>query len=174
MLKAVIFDLDGLLVDTEIISYHVYREIFKKYNINISKESYVLNYCGKTDITSISNIIEEYKLPLSVKEGLKLIRERESEYIAKGVELKKGARELLDFLRSQHIKTALATSSDEKRARRILISTNINDMFDKFLRLRSKCEFQSSILQVSELVLFQVPLRCMKCEFIIILSFVDL
>lgn len=38
MTKAVIFDLDGLLIDSEIISYKIYKEILCKFGYEFSKE----------------------------------------------------------------------------------------------------------------------------------------
>ena len=46
MIKAVIFDLDGLLVDTEIISYQIYKELLNEYGYTFTKEEYARNYSG--------------------------------------------------------------------------------------------------------------------------------
>ena len=50
MTKAIIFDLDGLLIDSEIISYKIYKEILKKYGHKYSVEEYAANYSGKTEV----------------------------------------------------------------------------------------------------------------------------
>ncbi|MFQ9372574.1 MAG: HAD hydrolase-like protein [Faecalibacillus intestinalis] len=37
MLKAIIFDMDGLMVDTEIISFQCYKDIIESYGFNFTK-----------------------------------------------------------------------------------------------------------------------------------------
>lgn len=49
MRKAIIFDFDGLLVDTEIISYRVYKELLKPYGYELTMQDYAQNYSGKTE-----------------------------------------------------------------------------------------------------------------------------
>ena len=66
MIKAVIFDLDGLLVDTEIISFKIYEEMLSSFNISFSQQEYARNYSGKTEITNITNLIQSFHLPWSI------------------------------------------------------------------------------------------------------------
>jgi len=53
MIKAVIFDLDGLLIDSEIISYKIYKDILFEFGYEFSKENFAENFSGKTVITNI-------------------------------------------------------------------------------------------------------------------------
>ena len=48
MKNTVIFDLDGLLIDSEIISFQMYRDLTEKYGRSISMEDYIHGYSGKT------------------------------------------------------------------------------------------------------------------------------
>ena len=59
MTKAIIFDLDGLLIDSEIISYKIYKEILCKFGYEFSKEDYAQNYSGKTEISNVTNLIDK-------------------------------------------------------------------------------------------------------------------
>ena len=60
----------------------------------------------------------------------KKVYELEVRILAKGVNLKKGAKKLLAFLQREGIPIALATSSVESRARMILDSNGILSLFD--------------------------------------------
>lgn len=57
----------------------------------------------------------------------------EHRYNIQDVELKPGARELLLYLKQNHYKIAIASSSTEKRAINILKQHNIIDSFDEFV-----------------------------------------
>ncbi len=133
MTKAVIFDLDGLLIDSEIISYKIYKEILCKFGYEFSKEDYAQNFSGKTEIKNVTNLIEKYNLPWTVKLGLSKVLEIENKFLAEGVELKPGSRNLLAYLKENGFKIAIASSSAEKRALSILKQHNIIDCFDEFV-----------------------------------------
>ena len=45
-MEAVIFDLDGLLADTEIISLKVYQELLRDFGIPFTEETYSRDYSG--------------------------------------------------------------------------------------------------------------------------------
>ena len=46
MLKAVIFDMDVLMVDSEIISYYCYRDLLKDYRYEFTKAAYIRDFPG--------------------------------------------------------------------------------------------------------------------------------
>lgn len=133
MTKAVIFDLDGLLIDSEIISYKIYKEILYEFGYEFSKEEYAQNYSGKTEIANVSNLIDIYNLPWTVELGLSRVLEIENKFLAQGVELKLGARKLLSYLKENCFKIAIASSSTEERAFNILRQHNIIDSFNVFV-----------------------------------------
>lgn len=53
MKKAVIFDLDGLLIDSEIISYQIYCHILGKYGHSLTIEEYARTLSGKTAVVNM-------------------------------------------------------------------------------------------------------------------------
>ena len=130
--NAIIFDLDGLLVDTEIISYQIYKEMLEPFGYSFTKEEYAQGYSGKTGIVNMTNIISKYQLPYSIDEGMKIEEDIENRLLANGVALKKGAKELLVYLKENHYKIGLATSSTKNRAMLILQQHNIENYFDAF------------------------------------------
>ena len=133
MIKAVIFDLDGLLIDSEIISYKIYKEILHQFGYDFSIEEYAQNFSGKTEVRNVTNLIDTYSLPWTIEIGLDNVLEIESKFLAKGVTLKPGAKELLSYLKNKCFKIAIASSSTEDRALTILRQHNIIEYFDEFV-----------------------------------------
>lgn len=133
MTKAVIFDLDGLLVDTELISFKIYKEILAEIGHEFSLEEYAQKFSGKTELQNIRYLIENYYLPWTVEYGFEKVVEIENGFIAQGVDLKRGARELLSFLKAHQYKIAMASSIIEERALNILRQHDIVDYFDEFV-----------------------------------------
>ena len=130
MKKAVIFDLDGLLIDSEIISYKMYADLLKKHNLRFTLDTYVRHYSGKNGVTNMQNLIFTYHLPISLEQGLAYVDALEKGYFAEGVPLKPGARELLHFLKRRDIKILLASSSTRERALSALAQHGIENCFD--------------------------------------------
>lgn len=128
--KAVIFDLDGLLIDTEGISYSIYLDILRPYGQGFTLDVYLRDYSGKTLGDNISAIIRNFGLPISVEEGKAQYAERERFYFKNGVALKPGTRALLARLKESGCRIVLATSSAGERARGVLESDGIAGFFD--------------------------------------------
>ena len=129
-MEAVIFDLDGLLADTEIISLKVYQELLKDFGIPFTEETYSREYSGHREEENVQRFLDTYDLPWNFDQTLEKVYELETRILAKGVNLKKGAKNLLAFLQREGIPIALATSSVESRARMILDSNGILSLFD--------------------------------------------
>ena len=126
MIKTVIFDLDGLLVNSELMTYEFYKRILAEKEIDFSLKTYTDVYCGRTAVRNLTELIENYDLPFDVEKGMELTHEAEKEYLStKGVPLKKGAKELLDFLKNKDYGIYLASSSGKERAHTILSGNGI-------------------------------------------------
>ena len=128
-MEAVIFDLDGLLADTEIISLKVYQELLRDFGIPFTEETYSRDYSGHREEENVQRFLDTYDLPWNFDQTLDKVYELEAQILAKGVNLKKGAKNLLTYLQREGIPIALATSSVESRARMILDSNGILSLF---------------------------------------------
>ena len=132
-MEAVIFDLDGLLADTEIISLKVYQELLRDFGIPFTEETYSRDYSGHREEENVQRFLDTYDLPWNFDQTLAKVYELEARILAKGVNLKKGAKNLLTYLQKEGIPIALATSSVESRARMILDSNGILSLFDRLV-----------------------------------------
>lgn len=133
MVKAVIFDMDGLLVDTEIVSYQILKEILAGFGREFSLEEYTRDFSGKPETANAAHLVEAYRLPWTAAEALERIFRREEELHAQGVALKPGAKELLAYLRETGRGVAMASSSTRDRALALLDQHGITDYFQQFV-----------------------------------------
>lgn len=133
MVKAVIFDLDGLLVDTEIISYRILEEILAGFGYRFTLEEYTRGFSGKPETVNATHLAEAYQLPWTPEETLERILRREEELHTQGVELKPGAKELLAYLQETGRGIAMASSSTRDRALNLLDQHGVTGYFQRFV-----------------------------------------
>lgn len=133
MIRGVIFDFDGVIVDTEIVSYRIYKKILSDFGHDFTKYDYAYNFSGKTEEKNVNNLIDQYKLPLSFDECFDLVISTEKSMLAKGVDLKAGVNELLTYLNDNNIKMVVASSSTRERAINILEKHDIKHYFEGFV-----------------------------------------
>lgn len=133
MIKGAVFDMDGLMFDTERLTFEIWNEILSKLGYNYSFEIY------KSTIGIRTVEVKEYYRNL-YGEGFdyndirKKAMERFWSYTeANGVPVKKGLLKLLDFLKEKGIKIALATSTTSKSAAEILRRAKVLEYFDELI-----------------------------------------
>ncbi|MDD8048617.1 MAG: HAD family phosphatase [Thomasclavelia sp.] len=132
MIKTIIFDLDGLLIDSEEMCYQVYVDLLAKYDKVMDLKDYAMHYSGQTATGNMTQLIKEFDLPITMEEGLTFQKGKSKEYISKGIDLKPGANELLDYLKKNNYEIMLASSSNKERALTILTNNNVVSYFDFF------------------------------------------
>ena len=126
MISTVIFDLDGLLADTEKLHRGAYKKVFSELNVELSDEEYEDHWIrwGK----GIDAFVEQRNLAIDPK----LIRRNKAvlygQMVRSDVEPMPGARDLLCSLKGKK-RLALATSSYPRDAHTVLDTLGFVDFF---------------------------------------------
>ncbi|KNY27172.1 HAD family hydrolase [Pseudobacteroides cellulosolvens] len=133
MLKAVIFDMDGVIVDSEPIHFEVDKKVLKKCNLNVNDE--ILNsYVGIPNPEMWKDLKEKYNLVPSVEELLKLQSEFKIEFLKETkIEAIDGVKGLLNELKQNNIILAVASSSPRFFIETILETIKIRECFNVIL-----------------------------------------
>ena len=129
MIKYAIFDMDGTVFDTERLMRDAWMETGRKWNLDKIGDVYI-RIVGRNFETACNLLKMQYGEDFPAK---KFFAERMALYfemIKNSVPVKKGSKELLEYLRSNGIKTALATSSDLYVAKDNLKKAGFTELFD--------------------------------------------
>jgi len=128
MLKAILFDNDGLLLDTEKLYFEATRLAFSLAGVTLSSDVWAKWYLGKSK--SSERIAEKLEVPPALID--KVLERRDSMFwadIALGTPVFPGVREALEYL-SEHFRLAIVTGRRRERFERLHASTGLLKYFE--------------------------------------------
>ena len=129
-IKGLVFDMDGVIFDTERVYLNTWTKVFHEHGYELSKDVYIsVMGTGRENVKKVFS--ETFGHELSIEEMYKEKDEQLLNIVRNGqVPLKLGARELLTDARKNGYKIALATSARRKRLDIQLKTKNIEGYFD--------------------------------------------
>lgn len=130
MKKAVIFDMDGLMIDSERVTYNEYVKKLHLLGHDDFTEEIYKNCLGKNKQGICQVFIDHYGDELPMAEVWDDVHIWIDESLRKHVPKKKGLDLLLKYLKDHHYKTIVATSSTRNRVDEILKNAGITEYFD--------------------------------------------
>lgn len=130
MLKAVLFDMDGVIIDSEPYHYQVEMSVMRDLGLSVSREEY-LSWAGTTSRTMYGLLKERHGLKPSVEELYTLNQERYMAYLRSLPELSTvpGALGLIRRLSAAGLPLALASSSPLPQIRYVLDRLELTALF---------------------------------------------
>lgn len=125
---AVIFDMDGVLIDSVRFHWQAMNQVLARYNIHIADDQ-LRNYIGQSVIRQLHQISEKFHTPLDIDlivEELKPIKDE----LQKGIQPKEGVKQLIELLHENNVPIAIGTSSTGEDTKRKLTDAGIFHNFE--------------------------------------------
>lgn len=127
MLAAILFDLDGTLVNTDPLHYKAWQEILRNYGLEIDEAFYNKRISGRLNSVIIQDILPQ----LSSEESQQFAEEKEAHFRKLALELKPlpGLFDVIAWTDKCKLKRAVVTNAPRKNAHFMLKALNLTDVF---------------------------------------------
>ncbi|QIL46910.1 HAD family phosphatase [Vagococcus coleopterorum] len=130
--KGIIFDMDGLLFDTELVYYQAQKAVAPKYGLTNYTKEYYLQYVGQSDKEFHPALYRDFA-DAGEKNVKGFIEESyvkvEELFSAGSVPLKPGVLELLAYFKENNIPCVIASSNFRRYIDVLVASKNIGEYF---------------------------------------------
>ncbi|OHB59192.1 MAG: hypothetical protein A2167_07380 [Planctomycetes bacterium RBG_13_46_10] len=132
MLKAVIFDFDGVITDSEILHLRAFNRVLAQYNIEIATKDYYKEYLGLTDVDCFKLLAERFSLKLDNQkiENLAQQKTRIFEQLAQtDGKIIEGVRDFLQMLKENNVPMAICSGAVRAEIELILEQARLRPFF---------------------------------------------
>lgn len=135
MLKAVIFDMDGVIIDSEPTHMKLENETYKKLGIEVSGDEH-LSFVGATSNYMWDTLKNKYKLTQTLEELIEYERNKYFKHLNSDeceITLIEGVKDLIKDLHKNRVKLAIASSSPLNVIEAIAKKFQIEEYFEVFV-----------------------------------------
>ena len=130
MIKAIIFDFDGTIIDTETAWYRVFKDAYQEYGVDLSLETY--SQCLGTSLQSFNpytHLSTHHAISLNLDEFRAMILQNYAKLIEQE-SMRPGIFNLLQEAKAAGLKIGLASSSHRDWIDKFVDQLGIRDYFD--------------------------------------------
>ena len=133
MIKAALFDLDGVMVDSDLISSQAYEKVIRQYHkIPVFNEYGLVHVSGMREV----DVWEILKKQHHIKESIEILARKRAEFYNHKLKMllpQAGLIPLLENLQQHNIKLAVASSSSRDRIKTKLSVIHVLDFFQTII-----------------------------------------
>ncbi|MHC4728208.1 MAG: HAD family hydrolase [Planctomycetota bacterium] len=133
MFKAVIFDFDGVITDSEILHFRAFNQVLGQYGIELTKQEYYKTYLGFNDADCYGLLIHQGLLKAEHEQIGNLIEEKKQIYkeLAKTEgKMIEGVRDFLTLLEENSIPMSICSGSLLTEVEMVLEDTGLRHLFE--------------------------------------------
>ncbi|HEY9708555.1 MAG TPA: HAD family phosphatase [Oculatellaceae cyanobacterium] len=129
MLTAVLFDLDGTLVNTDPLHYQTWQEMLRDYGLEIDQAFYKARISGRLNPLIVQDLLPH----LSFEAGQQLADYKEARFREIGLSLTPlaGLLDLLAWIETQGLRKAVVTNAPRENVNFLLEVLKLADTFDR-------------------------------------------
>ncbi len=124
MIKGVLFDMDGVLVDSEEFICKAAVQMFKETGIIVREEDFI-PFVGAGENRYLGGVAEKYSIAIDIETAKRRTYEIYKELITDNMKPLPGVKVFIDKCRTKGLKIALATSADKIKMEANLAVMNI-------------------------------------------------
>lgn len=130
--KAVIFDMDGVLIDSELHWFRAEMDWLKQYNITLTRE-YIAKMTGRSLYESVKILINDFGLPAEIEKMIGQKKKFSDAIYKHQAQAMPGVNNLLTKIKNSKLQTAIASGSMLERIEMIVSRFNWGNFFDHLI-----------------------------------------
>ena len=137
--ELVIFDCDGVLIDSEVLSMESWQEVLTNYGVSLTKQYFIEHFLGKSmeHVEWVVNKDFSLELTTAIKADFQALLFRKFE---NSLRRTPGINDVLSNLQALNVLYCVATSSSLERTMKALNGTELLSYFEKRIFTRSMVE----------------------------------
>ena len=171
MLRAVIFDFDGVITDSEILHFRAFNAVLAQYGFQLTKPEYYKEYLGMSDADCFKALIAKGRLPIQEPQ-IKSLGQQKTRIFEKLARTEgkiiEGVREFLDTLAAAKVPIAICSGALRAEIELILEEAGLRSYFDAIVSAeevkRGKPDPEGFLLALEKLGdLWPEPITAERC-----------